>query len=633
MAPKTDNYKSAADDVNAGLSIRNASKKWNVSRSALHRRVTGRIEMHRTVGKHTTLTAAEETYFAGYALEMSQRGFGLTVTDFREAVGDFVKKDKRRTPFRNDVPGDKFWRGYRKRNPEVKRLRTKLLPRNRAAVSPKDLESWFMDYEQFLASTALINKPSNVWNCDESGFSLSGKEGYVIGPANSKIPPPQITGTDSKQNITVLACCNASGVALPPFIVYPGKRQGTTNLLAGGIGNEGATMTESGWMTADAFLTWLSQHFIPNLPPTRPQVLLIDSAGPHIDYRTFRHAKDNGVEIYRLPRNSTHLLQPLDNGVFGTLKSEWYSAVRDFVRRFPAKKVTKETFCSVFRQAWVKGVTQQGIITSFKRTGIFPVDRKVITNFNLKPSITFQPHPTASVPVAPLSATAPSHASTALEVFETCLNSPVLRVYNTRLEEDYDLDTSPRYKTWVALRDLTSHDTATTPAEEPLPAIEAAHEVAGISPILVDTLQLPIASTSKAAIVRTKLAQELPDYLTSEISMRMCEEQQIKKMKEFALKQKRLRKKEQKEKEPVLSGKRCSKASKSKSSSSTSGPSSVHPAVDLDACRFCGGLEINDAPETSWVFCDRCECWMHVRCLPGPLNITDLEEQDEFICC
>jgi hypothetical protein len=503
---------------------------------------------------------------------------------------------------------------------------------------------------------------------------------------------------------------------MPPFIVYPGKRHGTTNLLAGGIGTEGATLTESGWMTSDAFLTWLSQHFIPNLPPSRPQVLIIDSAGPHIDIRTFRHAKDNGIEIYRLPRNSTHLLQPLDNGVFGTVKSEWYASVRDFVRRFPSKKVTKETFCSVFRPAWTKGISQVGVIASFRKTGMFPVDRSVIQQFNLKPSLTLaivkDPSPATEHPQA----TGP----TALAVFESCLQSPVVRTYNSRLEESYDLVGSPSYQTWLKLRQMEA--VVTPPPEDPIPCVE---EACTMPPLLESVLKFPSATAPKQQTMKRKLSQELPDYLTGEVSLQMCEEQQIKKMKVFMLQQRRLRLKEESARAPKAPTKKAAgkkpkssplpsveslesstetdstsssspssgptqvmcapvrpnspsptltpavtapKATKKKSagkkpkpsplpsveslqsstetasissSSPSSGPTQVMCApvrpkltqTDPDACRYCGGVEINDLPDTPWVLCPKCKCWMHVDCLPPHCNRLCLDMQDDFECC
>jgi hypothetical protein len=463
---------------------------------------------------------------------------------------------------------------------------------------------------------------------------------------------------------------------MPPFIVYPGKRQGTANLLAGGIGTEGATLTESGWMTSDAFLTWLSQHFIPNLPPLRPHVLLIDSAGPHIDYRTFRHAKDNGIEIYRLPRNSTHLLQPLDNGVFGTVKSEWYASVRDFVRRFPSKKVTKETFCSVLRPAWTKGISQVGVIASFRKTGMFPVDRTVIQQFNLKPSLNLA----AAKDPSPATERPQATGNTALAVFESCLQSPVVRTYNSRLEESYDLVGSPSYQTWLKLRKM--EDLATPPSEEPIPYIEEARTM---PPLLESVLKLPSATAPKQKIMQRKLSQELPDYLTGEVSLQMCEEQQIRKMKVFALQQRRLRRKEESARAPKSAPKKKS-ASKKKSSPLPSGESlhsstatastsaststsasapkkksagkkkssplpsgeSLHSSTatastsaepmqitqtDLDACRYCSGVEIDDLPDTPWVLCPRCKCWMHVDCLPPHCDKLNLDMQDDFECC
>jgi hypothetical protein len=65
--------------------------------------------------------------------------------------------------------------------------------------------------------------PECTWAMDESGFQANGGEGFerVIGAKGKKVQYQQQAGT--RENITVLLTIGASGVVLPPVVLYSGK--------------------------------------------------------------------------------------------------------------------------------------------------------------------------------------------------------------------------------------------------------------------------------------------------------------------------------------------------------------------------------------------------------------------------
>ena len=72
-------------------------------------------------------------------------------------------------------------------------------------------------------------------------------------------------------------------------------------------------------MDAETFRKFI-QHLHTHAAKDRRIVLLIDSVGSHIDMESFSCVKELGIEMYRLVRNATHLMQPLDVGFYGPLK-------------------------------------------------------------------------------------------------------------------------------------------------------------------------------------------------------------------------------------------------------------------------------------------------------------------------
>lgn len=56
-----------------------------------------------------------------------------------------------------------------------------------------------------------------------------------------------------------------------------------------------------------------------------------------------RHAKSKGVHLFCLPPHVTHILQPLDVGVYGTVK-EWRAILKEHKLETLGERVTKEEF-------------------------------------------------------------------------------------------------------------------------------------------------------------------------------------------------------------------------------------------------------------------------------------------------
>ena len=121
----------------------------------------------------------------------------------------------------------------------------------------------------------------------------------------------------------MLPCFNACGQWMLQYFIFPGKRVPVTfNLLEGGVEGSIVSMTETGYMDTQTFYMWFANHFIPNLPPARPLVLLIDSHDSHLDLETFQLAQKNGICLYSLLKNASHLVQPADVGLFGISQLE-----------------------------------------------------------------------------------------------------------------------------------------------------------------------------------------------------------------------------------------------------------------------------------------------------------------------
>ncbi|KAF1983142.1 DDE-domain-containing protein [Aulographum hederae CBS 113979] len=95
-------------------------------------------------------------------------------------------------------------------------------------------------------------------------------------------------------------------------------------------------------------------------------------------------AKDNKVFILYLPAHTSHILQPLDLGVFGPLKTKYSQQLQKLATFTDGTDIKKNMFLALYKQARIEGLTSSNIKTGFRTTGIWPFNpRKVLKSSQL----------------------------------------------------------------------------------------------------------------------------------------------------------------------------------------------------------------------------------------------------------
>ena len=160
------------------------------------------------------------------------------------------------------------------RHPEVTLRTPAPLSFSRAIASDREsINSYFDLLEETLLENNILNKPSNIFNLDESGFPLNPRPLKVLCRKGSR-NPVHLTG-DCKAQVTVLACTSATGYALPPFVIYDRKTLNPEYTI-GEVPGTIYGLSQNGWMDKELFSDWFFHHFLPYAPPSRPLLLLMD---------------------------------------------------------------------------------------------------------------------------------------------------------------------------------------------------------------------------------------------------------------------------------------------------------------------------------------------------------------------
>ena len=251
-----------------------------------------------------------------------------------------------------------------------------------------------------------------------------------------------------------MACVNAAGYAIPPLVIF--ARKTFNQLLA--VNEIPGTMyglSDTGWMNSEIFCNWFTHHFLVHTPASRPLLLLLDGHSTHYNPEFVRVAAHEQVIVFCLPPNTTHLTQPLDKGVFGPLKSHWNEECQRYMSRNPRKVVTHNT---VFSRAWYKAMTIPNIISAFRTTGVFPLNRTAIDTCDdstipldsgseslaEKTGLAFIPFYT---PIRSHSRKTATDITN--EYSDEDFTEEERQIYIRRLEEGYDITTDLRYNFWL----------------------------------------------------------------------------------------------------------------------------------------------------------------------------------------
>ena len=321
---------------------------------------------------------AEEAAFAKKLRNLADRGFGLTKQLVRQKAAEFCEREGIKHPFNNGLAGESWYRGFMKRHQELSlRAPSKVSLHRQQAMNKENVDEYFEDISKHTDNI----DPSHIWNMDESGFSFQHRPSKIICQKGLKSIGSRVSNT--RQNITVMACVSASGQVMPPMFIVRGKTNKSLNGFNPLDAPPGSVWTwcveqEKGYMEDSLGVEWFKEVFLRHCGPHRPQVLIFDQHHSHEVYELLELAVHENITLITLPPHTSHWLQPLDKGCFGPLTKCYHSACTEFMAQNRQADVTKATFARLFCGAWSKSMSVANVRSGFRVTGIYPFNPRVI---------------------------------------------------------------------------------------------------------------------------------------------------------------------------------------------------------------------------------------------------------------
>ncbi|XP_045181703.2 tigger transposable element-derived protein 6-like [Mercenaria mercenaria] len=387
---KTMNYdtKQLADALKAhqnGMSIREASKAYNIPKSTLADRASGRYEVNVTHGRPCAIPIEVEKKIVVRVKVAAERGIGISRKQLLLRTNVLCQRIQVHTSYKNFHAGKNWWEGLKRRHGLTLRQPERLGSTRCRMMNRDVVGKYFEALSNIITSSNLNDKPEFIWNCDETSKNFEHNPIKVVSGIGAK----NVCGrTSSKStNITIMACVNAAGKAMPPMFIVKGKTPRSLysfNTQAAPPGTKWSYQ-EKGWMTDQIGEQWFDTVFLQNCGTHRPQLLILDGHSSHESLAILQRAIEENIYILVLPPHTTHHLQPLDKSVFGPFNKAYSSACSEFLQD-PLNSVNKWNFPALITRAWVSGLTEGNIKSGFAACGIFPLNKNAIHDQAYSPS-------------------------------------------------------------------------------------------------------------------------------------------------------------------------------------------------------------------------------------------------------
>ena len=177
----------------------------------------------------------------------------------------------------------------------------------------------------------------------------------------------------------------------------------------------------------------------------RPVLLIQDGHASHMSIGLIELARANDVHLLYLPAHTTHILQPLDVGVFKSFKAFFSKSCTSYLTKYPGRVITTDMIASLVATAYSNAFIPNNIMGGFRKTGIFPINPGAVDDKMLSPSKAFVEQNPMLEQEAPVS---PSSSATATEFSVFTLEQQ--QQYEERYQEGYDVP-DPEYEVWLKI--------------------------------------------------------------------------------------------------------------------------------------------------------------------------------------
>jgi DDE superfamily endonuclease len=272
------------------------------------------------------------------------------------------------------VAGNDWFNGFMRRNPGLSMRVPESTSMSRViGFRRSEINHFFANLTSALAGV----DPSRLSNVDETGLSTvhSQKERVLAHKGRKQVG--KMVSAEKGETVTAVCCISASGVYIPPMLIFPRSRV-NDRLSHGAPPGSIVKCSPSGWINSDLFVEWL-EHFVASCGATteKKTVLLLDNHVSHVSLEAYELCRKHGVVMVSFAPHTSHRYQPLDLTVYGPLKTAYAKRCSEWMATHPGKRITQYEVAELFGEAYSKIASVDKCISGFRAAGCWPLNSNI----------------------------------------------------------------------------------------------------------------------------------------------------------------------------------------------------------------------------------------------------------------
>ena len=320
------------------IPVAKIARKHGVPRSTLQGRIDGAVSKTVRQRNQQKLFPEEETALHDWILRLQAWGWPVRVEQIRKMAQELLT-----TEGDTRLLGKNWTQKFLSR---YKDIRTKYIPplgKERAlSQDPTILSTWF---ELFLRiKTEYKVEEEDIWNMDEKGV-MQGDIAKLKVMISRHEKHQHMTQCGNREWVSLLECISMSGRALRSWITFKAVMQ--QKAWNDAYPEAHISTSEKGWTENEIYLRWIERCFDKESAIGQKgeyRILCVDGHASHISTAAIEYCITRKIIVLCLPAHTTHLLQPLDVGVFAPLSIAYKNHVQRATRLGTCYSIDKTDF-------------------------------------------------------------------------------------------------------------------------------------------------------------------------------------------------------------------------------------------------------------------------------------------------
>ena len=211
----------------------------------------------------------------------------------------------------------------------------------------------------------------DIYNMDEKGFmqGVVGKLKVMISKYKRKA---YMTQCGNREWVSLIECVSVGGRVLSPYIIF--KAAVHQRAWFNAYPEAHIAISPNGWTDNKIGLLWL-QHFAKESAIGQQgqyRMLILDGHASHLSTAAIEFSLASNIILLCLPPHTTHILQPLDVGLFAPLASAYKKNIHRITRLGASYVVDKVDFLEQYQKARTSAFTIHNITSAWEKTGLVP---------------------------------------------------------------------------------------------------------------------------------------------------------------------------------------------------------------------------------------------------------------------